>query len=840
MSGRLRAVVLSFLGGDDRDPTGVQNAMMLLSENRGATLPTAVLDRLWSVLFGLGSGAGVPGGAPAVARAVHWLDCAFRDIMAADLGQDALRRMLATSERVGDICKTMQFVLTHATSGSGVAVSHVSACNRALGNDLGNNSNTRNSEGECSESDDDDEEDVDNDTPSISTLRVRLSLLCRVLMIDQNSVAADRAGATLVAEYVSSCWCATFAGLQQGRPAPKTLFLLPQVAKLWALFELRCKDDIVPPFPAALHNLFKTNGRAKRMFEIATDGHGVVTAAPQLPPRPPPLNPVITLPAQLAPAPSPARSQPQSSRGSEVCIDLSTVDSDDEDELISLVVDDDIELLVRATSQGDVIDLSQLGSPRSNSTGRPDLPGAGSKSRVASSASAIWEWEESGRWNPYSTAQSAKLEQAFTSRSSRVILMQLGTRYIVDVTALTQTNVSTGYCRRIRRRQPGDAACAGSVYTLNSSSSLAAGAPPSLICRAAASNVSVAAPASAAEPTQAIIKAGISPLHRSRAPSMLVKSERIEPRAFSRLPRPAALTRQTSYNRLSSVFHKPPRFDQTRFLELADGSPSWSSLHETRTRHEARGYLVPVGLVCQLKLTSTTRCSITLSHHGEGECLPWINVHGNLSFVSYDAYQRICRSLRDPTYNELVGAVRFRLCLEKLWFGLVQIKRKFARGSRIDSTKELFRNLGVSSPVCRMVIWSRFELATGEGLGASAVVGEREAMGSTAGVGVVEPISRMNMPRIVRTCDGLVRSDPEDRSAFSVFARLIETCRRHCILAWSETVREKVTAGELVAHGGASKRKRDEMGGSGGAAGGESSTDSVETSNSRNAKRMRR
>ena len=100
--------VLAFLR--DGDPAAIPNALMLLSENPCAVPPTAVLDRLWSVLFGLRSGrGGLAGAAPA-----HLLDCAFRAIMAADPGQDALRRMLATSERVEDICKTIRFVRARA------------------------------------------------------------------------------------------------------------------------------------------------------------------------------------------------------------------------------------------------------------------------------------------------------------------------------------------------------------------------------------------------------------------------------------------------------------------------------------------------------------------------------------------------------------------------------------------------------------------------------------------------------------------------------------------------------------------------------------------------------
>jgi deltex-like protein len=91
--------------------------------------------------------------------------------------------------------------------------------------------------------------------------------------------------------------------------------------------------------------------------------------------------------------------------------------------------------------------------------------------------SVVWEWEERGRWTPYDAASSVVLENALTAGTSSAVQLQFGrTRYNVDVSALTQTNTSTGYRRQIRRRTAGGvhsagAATAGAGHISSSSSS---------------------------------------------------------------------------------------------------------------------------------------------------------------------------------------------------------------------------------------------------------------------------------------------------------------------------------------------------------------------------------
>ena len=117
------------------------------------------------------------------------------------------------------------------------------------------------------------------------------------------------------------------------------------------------------------------------------------------------------------------------------------------------------------------------------------------------------------------------------------------------------------------------------------------------------------------------------------------------------------------------------------------------------------GYLVAKSLTHQLQLTNTTQCAISLKEYASGDCLPWINADGWLLFVSFGAYQRICRRVRDPSHDELEGAVRLRVCLEMLWVGLLQTR------TSIDDSIKLFRDFDCVSPACRMFIRDRFRQA---------------------------------------------------------------------------------------------------------------------------------
>ena len=195
------------------------------------------------------------------------------------------------------------------------------------------------------------------------------------------------------------------------------------------------------------------------------------------------------------------------------------------------------------------------------------------------------------------------------------------------------------------------------------------------------------------------------------------------------------------------------------------------------------GYLVAKSLTHQLQLTNTTQCAISLKEYASGDCLPWINADGWLLFVSFGAYQRICRRVRDPSHDELEGAVRLRVCLEMLWVGLLQTR------TSIDDSIKLFRDFDCVSPACRMFIRDRFRqacLIASGGAGQSGPVNSSQAL----------PPSR-------------------NAHAFLEFARSIETSRRDCIRAWRDTIRTRTglyrrSSGVTGSPDLRKKRKRDE------------------------------
>lgn len=256
---------------------------------------------------------------------------------------------------------------------------------------------------------------------------------------------------------------------------------------------------------------------------------------------------------------------------------------------------------------------------------------------------------------------------------------------------------------------------------------------------------------------------------------------------------------------------------------------------------------MPAALTSQLELTSTTLCAITLQELADGECFPWIDVHGSLRFVSFDAYQRICRSQRDPTVSELVGAVRFRLCLEKLWLELVRNKNDFASDFENVAIAKLLRNLDVNTVACRTFLRTRFQLATGVGVGSGAV----GAVGAAAARQPVVRDARQALQGMRRSGGGMIHNDPTDQhyGAFFTFAHSVETSRKHCVLVWAKTVRERMTLGDQAPAAGGGftsgphKRKRDDGDEGGGAAGSRSTSSSSHAFNNNSripTKRMRR
>ena len=122
-----------------------------------------------------------------------------------------------------------------------------------------------------------------------------------------------------------------------------------------------------------------------------------------------------------------------------------------------------------------------------------------------------------------------------------------------------------------------------------------------------------------------------------------------------------SLTKTFPHAKMGSVFHKAPPFDPSHFEP--DGTLP-NHLDNKHTRGEAMGYLVAKSLTHQLQLTNTTQCAISLKEYASGDCLPWINADGWLLFVSFGAYQRICRRVRDPSHDELEGAVRLQCALK--------------------------------------------------------------------------------------------------------------------------------------------------------------------------------
>ncbi|XP_044312068.1 probable E3 ubiquitin-protein ligase DTX2 isoform X2 [Varanus komodoensis] len=65
----------------------------------------------------------------------------------------------------------------------------------------------------------------------------------------------------------------------------------------------------------------------------------------------------------------------------------------------------------------------------------------------------VWEWQnDEGGWFPYEMSVCNYLEQAFSFGSPQVDLGPFGYNYGIDFVSQTQTNKTTGYQRRIRRR----------------------------------------------------------------------------------------------------------------------------------------------------------------------------------------------------------------------------------------------------------------------------------------------------------------------------------------------------------------------------------------------------
>lgn len=68
-----------------------------------------------------------------------------------------------------------------------------------------------------------------------------------------------------------------------------------------------------------------------------------------------------------------------------------------------------------------------------------------------------WEFESDTGWVPFDMEQEAVLRGAQEKGLSSCELRARGQRYLVDLEALTQTNLSTMRLRRIRRRGSGTA-----------------------------------------------------------------------------------------------------------------------------------------------------------------------------------------------------------------------------------------------------------------------------------------------------------------------------------------------------------------------------------------------
>ncbi|XP_063002500.1 probable E3 ubiquitin-protein ligase DTX2 isoform X2 [Elgaria multicarinata webbii] len=71
----------------------------------------------------------------------------------------------------------------------------------------------------------------------------------------------------------------------------------------------------------------------------------------------------------------------------------------------------------------------------------------------AAGQGVVWEWQnDEGGWFPYEMNVCVYLEQAFTFNNPQVDLGSFGYNYGIDFVSQTQTNKTTGFQRRIRRR----------------------------------------------------------------------------------------------------------------------------------------------------------------------------------------------------------------------------------------------------------------------------------------------------------------------------------------------------------------------------------------------------
>ena len=71
------------------------------------------------------------------------------------------------------------------------------------------------------------------------------------------------------------------------------------------------------------------------------------------------------------------------------------------------------------------------------------------------SSALDWEYELNGRWVSFDTAATAELRAAVQRSgmaASTTITAPNGSRYNIDLSTMTQTNVRTGYIRQIRAR----------------------------------------------------------------------------------------------------------------------------------------------------------------------------------------------------------------------------------------------------------------------------------------------------------------------------------------------------------------------------------------------------
>ena len=76
--------------------------------------------------------------------------------------------------------------------------------------------------------------------------------------------------------------------------------------------------------------------------------------------------------------------------------------------------------------------------------------------RVRRIPAAAWGWDNGGEWLPYGAIDAMALERAFVSGTGGDVTLRSG-QYLVDVRAMRQTRISSGFQRQVRRHGPAPA-----------------------------------------------------------------------------------------------------------------------------------------------------------------------------------------------------------------------------------------------------------------------------------------------------------------------------------------------------------------------------------------------